>query len=96
MMLEGKNPLIRENAVDVLASFGPEAASCEAQLMTALASDGLLFRAKVIEAIGQVAKPTPTVRERLNALGEADTRPAICIALQWAHKYLDAQIKASV
>ena len=47
------------------------------------------------EAIGQVVKPSKSIRERLDALGEVDTRPAICIALEWATKYLDAQVKAS-
>ena len=34
------------------------------------------------EAIGQVVKPSKSIRERLDALGEVDTRPAICIALE--------------
>ena len=82
------NPVQKENAVDVIASLGDSVKGAEAALLEALDNEDVLFRVKVIEALGRVAKPSDKLEETLKTLEEKDKRPSVQIAMRTARMHL--------
>jgi HEAT repeat protein len=82
------SPVQKENAVDVIASLGDSVKGAETALLEALDNDDVLFRVKVIEALGRVAKPSDKLEETLKTLEEKDKRPSVQIAMRTARMHL--------
>jgi hypothetical protein len=84
----GGNLISRENAAAVLAVMGRDADAAEDGLVDALAEREVLFRAKVIRALGRVSRSPKKIEEVLIDIGKNDGRPGIKVAISDALIYL--------
>jgi len=90
-LVEGKNTVIQENAADVITALGSDAASAEESVIQALEFDSVLVRAKVIRALGRIAKPGKALNATLRKIAESDNRIAVLDAVDDAMLYLRAR-----
>jgi HEAT repeat protein len=90
-LVEGKNTIIQENAADVITALGVDAASAEKSVVQALEFDSVLVRAKVIRALGRIAKPGKALNATLRKIAESDNRIAVLDAVDDAMLYLRAR-----
>jgi len=83
----------RENAADILAELGDEAAGAEAALVAALAEQSVLFRVKIIRALGKGGAIEAT-RKVLLELSDNDKRLSIQDAIDDALRMLRSRARA--
>ncbi len=94
LLTDGESVVVRENAADLLAALGPQAAKAEGALLKALEERSVLFRVKVLGALGKVAKPdSEAVLEALKALKKEDQRMSVQQALGEAQMWLRSRAR---
>ena len=87
------NVLARENAADVIADLGDEAAGAQSALIKALEQQSVLFRVKIIRALGRSGEPDDGLKETLTELAESDKRLSIQDAVEDALRMLRSRAR---
>ena len=92
-VVASERTIARENAVDLISDLRERGQEAEFALLGALGIPDLLFRVKVLGALGRVAAPTEACIEALEEIGSNDPRSTVRYAARDALRYLRSALR---